>query len=168
MFFKTSWTRIRSVFFLGRHYHRICHQLTIYGMNSVDVFATVQIHRKHYRSCVTHMCTRGTTSHKPLSNDWLVLCVGDAKLSLLKEAIIHVTEFRKPPYCMTISVSMICSDNDLEKFCWHCLTCYAHMNLNYTIFVDIFLYVKIIEHQILVTFLLLTSIYNVFKKLSIY
>jgi len=42
------------------------------------------------------------------------------------------------------------------------------MNLNYTIFVDIFLYVKIIEHQILVTFLLLTSIYNVFKKLSIY
>ena len=128
----------------------------------------VKIHRKHYRSCVTNLCTSGTTSHTPLSNDWLVLCVGDAKLSLLKEVIIHVTELRKPPYCMTISVSMICSDNDLEKFCWHCLTCYAHMNLNYTIFVDIFLYVKIIEHQILVTFLLLTSIYNVFKKLSIY
>jgi hypothetical protein len=29
------------VFFLGRHYHRICHQLNIYWMNSVDdVFAT--------------------------------------------------------------------------------------------------------------------------------
>jgi hypothetical protein len=36
---------------------------------------------------------------------------------------------------------------------------YAHMNLNYTIFVDFFLYVKHIEHQTLVSFLLLTSIY---------
>ena len=31
-------------------------------------------------------------------------CVGDAKLSLLHEVVTHVTEFRKPPYCMTISV----------------------------------------------------------------
>jgi hypothetical protein len=30
----------------------------------------------------------------------------------------HVIELRKPPYCTTISsVSMICSDNDVEKFC---------------------------------------------------
>jgi len=29
----------------------------------------VNIHRKHYSSCVTHLCTSGTTSHKPLSND---------------------------------------------------------------------------------------------------
>jgi hypothetical protein len=64
----------------------------------------VKIHRKHYRSCVTHLCTSGKTCHKPLSNDWLVLCVGDAKLSLLLEVVTHVTEFRKPPYCMTISV----------------------------------------------------------------
>ena len=35
------------------------------------------------------------------------------------------------------------------------------MNLNYTIFVDFFLYVKNIEHQTLVSFLLLTSIYLV-------
>jgi hypothetical protein len=35
-------------------------------------------------------------------------------------------------------LSMICSDNDVEKFCWFCLICYAHMNLNYTIFVDFF------------------------------
>jgi hypothetical protein len=35
-------------------------------------------------------------------------------------------------------LSMICSDNDVEKFCWYCLICYAHMNLNYTIFVDFF------------------------------
>ena len=80
------------------------HQLNINGMNSVDVFATVKIQRKHYRSCVTHICTSGTTSHKSLSNDWLVLCLGKAKLSLLKEVVTHVTELRKPPYCMTISV----------------------------------------------------------------
>ena len=54
---------------LGRHYHRLCHPLSIYGMNSVDVSATVTTHRKHYRSCVTHLCTSGTTSHKPVSND---------------------------------------------------------------------------------------------------
>jgi hypothetical protein len=53
---------------------------------------------------VTHLCTSGTTSHKPLSNDWLVLCVRDAKLSLLQEMVTHVTELCKPPYCMTISV----------------------------------------------------------------
>ena len=49
----------------GRHNH----QLNIYGMNSVDVFATVRIHRKQYRSCISHLYTSGTTSHKPLSND---------------------------------------------------------------------------------------------------
>jgi hypothetical protein len=43
--------------------------LNMYGMNSVEVFATVKFHRKHYRSCVTHLWTSGTTSHKPLSND---------------------------------------------------------------------------------------------------
>jgi hypothetical protein len=35
-------------------------------------------------------------------------------------------------------LSMICSNNDVEKFCWFCLICYDHMNLNYTIFVDFF------------------------------
>ena len=86
------------------HYHRICHQLNIYGMNSIDVFATVRIQRKHYRSCVTHLRKSGTIFHKPLSTDWLVLCIGDAKLSLLQEVVTHVTELHKPPYCMTISV----------------------------------------------------------------
>jgi hypothetical protein len=104
VFVKTFWTRITSVFFLGRHYHRICHQLNIYGMNSVDVFTTVKIHLKHYRSYVTYLWTSGTTSHKPFSNDWLVLCVGDAKLALSQEVVTHITELRKPPYWMTISV----------------------------------------------------------------
>ena len=44
------------------------------------------------------------TSHKPFSNDWLVLCVRDANMSLLQEVVIHVTEARKLLYCMTISV----------------------------------------------------------------
>ena len=60
--------------------------------------------RKHYRSCVTHLCTSGTTSHKFVSNDWLAICIIYAKLSLLQEVVTHVTELRKPPYCMTISV----------------------------------------------------------------
>jgi hypothetical protein len=53
----------------GRHYHRICHQLNIYGMNSAEVLAIVNVHLKHYKNCVTYLCTSGTTSHKPLSND---------------------------------------------------------------------------------------------------
>jgi hypothetical protein len=88
VFVKTFGTRITSVFFLDRHYHRICHQLNIYGMNSVDVFATVKIHRKHYRSCATHLCTSGTTSLKPLSNDWLVLWVGDGHTRWTPQAFI--------------------------------------------------------------------------------
>jgi hypothetical protein len=55
-----------------------------------------------------------------------------------------------------LCLSMICSDNDVETFCWYCLICYAHMNVNYTIFV---LYVRNIEHQTLVSFLFLTSKY---------
>ena len=80
-------------------------QLNIYGMNSVDVFVTVKIHWRHYRCCVMHFYTSGTTSHKYLSNDWLVLCVGDAKLSLLQMVVTHVTEFCKHPYSMT---SFVC------------------------------------------------------------
>ena len=55
VFVKTFWDRITFVFLLGRHYHRICQQLNMYGMNSVDVFTTVKIHQKHYRSCVMHL-----------------------------------------------------------------------------------------------------------------
>ena len=50
VFVKTFLTKITSVFFLGRHYHRIGHQINIYGMNSVDVFATVTIHRNATRA----------------------------------------------------------------------------------------------------------------------
>ena len=53
---------------------------------------------------MTHFCTSKTTFHKPLSNDWFVLSVGDAKLSLLQEVVTHLTELRKPPFSMTVSV----------------------------------------------------------------
>lgn len=97
VYVKTFWDRITFVFILDRHYHRICQQLNMYGMNSINVFTTVRIHQKHYRSCVMHLCLSGTTSHKPLSNDWMVLCVRDAKLLLLQEVVRHVTELCKPP-----------------------------------------------------------------------
>jgi hypothetical protein len=42
-----------------------------------------------------------------------------------------------------------------------------YMNLNYTTFVDFFLYVKNIEHQTLVSFLLLTSIVNISKRIVV-
>ena len=91
-----------SVFFLGRHYHRICHQLNIYGMNSVDMFSLVKIHRKHYRSCVTHLCTSGTTFHKPLSNDWLVLW--RRRCEAVDAARGGHTRYWTPETCMAISV----------------------------------------------------------------
>ena len=83
-----------TVFFLRRHYHRICHQLNIYDMNSADVFAIVKIHRKHYRSCVT----------QAFSQRLIGAMRRRAKLSLMEEVVTHVTELRKPQYCMTISV----------------------------------------------------------------
>jgi hypothetical protein len=101
VFVKTFWTRITSAFFLGRHYYRICHQLNNYGMNSLYVFATVKIYRKHYLSCVTHLCTSETTSHKPLCTDWLYAL---EKLSLLQEVVMYVIEISKLPYCTTIYV----------------------------------------------------------------
>ena len=42
VFGKALWNRIISVFFPDRYYHMIWHQLNIYGINSVDVFATVK------------------------------------------------------------------------------------------------------------------------------
>jgi hypothetical protein len=94
--------------------------------STVDVFATVKIHRKHYRSCVTHLCTSVTTSHTPLSNDWLVMrqrCEavvaargGHTRYWTPKTSILHDNFY----------LSMICSDNDVEKFWWYYLICYAH------------------------------------------
>ena len=96
VFVKTFGTRIRSVFLHGRHYHRICHQLNLYVVNSVaDVFASPN-------QPETLQDLRDALVHE--WNHWLVLCVRDAKLSLLQEVVTHVTELCKPPYCMTISV----------------------------------------------------------------
>ena len=56
-FVKNFWDRITSVLFLGRHYHRIGHQLNIYGIHSVEVFATVKTHR-NTTEAAWHTCAR--------------------------------------------------------------------------------------------------------------
>jgi hypothetical protein len=53
---------------------------------------------------------------------------GGTRYWTLQTSILHDN------FCL----SMICSDNDIEKCCWYCLICYAHMNLNYTIFFNLF------------------------------
>jgi hypothetical protein len=159
VFVKTFWTRITSVFFLGRHYHRICHQLNIYGMNSVDMFTTIKIQNKSWTEivmqygglwssveCVTTSC----------SNDSFASLTHRTNQSLVCGMLFHSCTSASCSYYTLLNstnlhtawqfLSMICFDNDVEKFCWYCLICYAHMNLNYMIFVDFFLYVKNIEH----------------------
>jgi len=153
---KTFWTRITSIRVLP--WTALSPDLSPIE-HIWDEFGKRVRHRKHYRSWVTHLCTSGTTFHKPLSNDWLVLCVGDAKLSLLQEVFTHVTEFHKPPYCMTISVCprfvlimMLRNFVDIALFVmpiWIWIIRFFSIS---------FLYVKNIEHQTLVSFLLLTSI----------
>ena len=72
-------------------YHRICHQLNIYRMNSVDVFAIVKIHQNHYRGCVTHLI------------DWFY--ASEMRSCRCCKRWSHtLLNFRKPPHCMTISV----------------------------------------------------------------
>ena len=134
VFAKTFWTRITSVFFLGRHYHRICHQLNIYGMNLVDVFATIKIYRKHYRSSVTHLWNN-------IPQAFIQRLIGSMRRRC--EAVVAArgghTRYWTPQTPIlhdNLCLSMICSDNDIGKFCWYC--CCTHMNLNYTIFVDLF------------------------------
>jgi hypothetical protein len=53
---------------------------------------------------------------------------GHTRYWTLQTSILHDN------FCL----SMICSDNDIEKCCWYYLICYAHMNLNYTIFFNLF------------------------------
>ena len=135
------WNRITSVFFHGRHYHRICHQLNIYGMNSVDVFVSVKTHRKKLQEL------RDTLVHEwnNIPQAFIQRLIGSMRWRC--EAVVvarggHIrywtpqTSILNDNFCL----STICSDNDVEKFCWYCLICYANMKLNYTIFVDFFLY----------------------------
>ena len=126
VFVKIFWTIITSVFFLSRHYHRICHQLNIYGMKSVDVFANV----KTLQELRDALVEEHPTSLYP-TIDWFCASEiaargGHTCYWTLQTSILHDN------FCL----STICSDNDVEKCCWYCLICYAHMNLNYTIFVD--------------------------------
>ena len=133
VFVKTFWTRITFVFFLGRHYHQICHQLNIYGMNTVDVLTTGNTTRAAWGTCAR--VEQHRTSLFP-TIDWFYASEmrsyrwwkrwSHMLLNSEQTSILHDN------FCL----SMICSDNDVEKLCWYCFICNAYMNINYTIFVD--------------------------------
>jgi hypothetical protein len=153
VFVKTFCTRITSVFFFGRHYHRICHQLNIYGINSVDVFATLKYTGNTtgaaWRTCA--WVEQHPTSLYP-TIEWFYTsemrscrCCKRWSHALLNSTNLHSA-------WQFLSVHDLFCDNDVEKFCLYCLICYAHMNLNYTIFVDFFSLCKHIEHQTLYRF----------------
>ena len=138
-FVKSFWTRIRSVFLLGRHYHRICHQLNIYVMNSVvDVLASQNQPEtlQELRDALVHewnhipqtFIQRLIGSMRQRCEAVVAARSGPTRYWTLQTTILHDN------FCLSI----ICSDNDIEKYCWYCLISYAHMNLNYTIFFDLF------------------------------
>jgi len=160
VFVKTFWTRITSVFFLVRHYHRICYQLNIFGMNSVDVSKSIgNTTGAAWRTCArveqrpTRLIQRLIGSMRRRCESVVAARGGHTRYWTLQTSILHDN------FCL----SMICSDNDVEKFCWYCLICYAHMNLNYTIFVDFFSLCKTYwaSNPCIVSFVdLLSNIYN--------
>ena len=69
-----------------------------------------QIHRKQYRSCVTHLCTSGDN----IPQAYIQRLIGSMRRR-----------------CEAVATAKGCHTR-------YCLMCYAHMNLNYTIFVDNF------------------------------
>jgi hypothetical protein len=153
------------VFFFGRHYHRICHQLNIYGKNTVDVFVTGNTTGAAWRTCARVEQHRTSLY---ITIDWFY--ASEMRSCRLWKRWSHMllNSEQTSILCDNFCLFMICSDNDVEKFCWYCLICYAYMNINYTIFVDFIFSVKNIEYQTLVSFLSLTSIFqslvlNVFK-----
>lgn len=85
-----------------------------------------------------------------------------------REVVAHVTELHNPPICKTnLCLSMTCSDNNVEKLCWYCLICFAHININYTFLSIYLIFVQNIEYWLFVSSLLLTSIsgfcYSIFR-----
>jgi hypothetical protein len=59
-------------------------------------------------------------------------------------------------------LSMICSDNDVEKFCWYCLICNEYKLYDFCRF--FVLYVKNIEHQTLYYNTEISSLHPSFKQ----
>ena len=124
---------------LGRHYHRICHQLNIYGMNSVDVFATLKYTGNTigaaWRTCA--WVEQHPTSLYPTIESFYTSEMRSCRCcKRWSHALLNSTNLHSA--WQFLSVHDLFCDNDVEKFCLYCLICYAHMNLNYTIFVDFF------------------------------
>ena len=69
---------------------------------------------------------------------WLLGCMRRRCEAVVAARGVHIRYWtpQTPILHDNFCLSMICSDNDVEKCCWYYLICYAHMNLKYTIFVD--------------------------------
>ena len=157
MFVKTIWTRITSVFFFGRYYHRICHQLNIYGMNLPPSKSTGSTTVAGWRNC-----TRFNWNN--IQQDFIQRLIGYMRRRC--EAVVAArgghTRYWTPQtsilhynFCLSMIVLIMMLRNFVDIAL---LVIYAHMNLN-TLFVHFFpLYKKHIKHQTLGSFLLLTSI----------
>jgi hypothetical protein len=67
----------------------------------------------------------------------LVICIGEAVVAARGG---HACYWNQQTSMLhdNLCLSMICSDNDVDNFCWYCHNCCAHMNLKYTIFVEFF------------------------------
>ena len=138
-------------------------------MSSVDVFATTKIQRKHYMSCVTHLCTNWTIS-------FIQRLIGYMRRRC--EAVVAArgghTHYWTPQTSIlndNFCLSMTCSYNDVEKLCCYCFICYTHMNLNYTSFVIFFCLCKILSIKPLCHFFcwsILTNIVIIFDIIHLH
>ena len=88
-------------------------------------------------------------------------CHGSVKMIVNEQWVWCMLEWLTRPLqtmCLELTISRLMirlrqTVMSNEKFCWYCLICYVHMNLNNTICDDFFSLCKNIEHQTLVSFL---------------
>ena len=69
---------------------------------------------------------------------WLFGCMRRRCEAVVAARGVHTRYWTPQTHILhdNVSLSMICSDNDVETCCWYCLICYAHMNLKYTMFAN--------------------------------
>jgi hypothetical protein len=140
VFVKTFWTRITSsVFFIDRHYH-----LDLSTIEHLwDELGRRVRHRQNPPETPQELCDALVHEWNNIPQAFIQRLIN--YISGRCEAVVAVrgghTRYWTPQSSIlhdNFCLSMICSDNDVEKMCWYCLICNAHMNLNYTIFFDLF------------------------------
>jgi hypothetical protein len=154
VFVKTFWTRITPVFFLGRHLSP--------GLSPIEHLWNELSRRVRHRQNPPETPQELHDALEHLWNNIWQVFIQRLIVSMRRrcEAVVAArgghTRYWTPRTSMHdhFCLSMICSDNDVETFCWYYLICYDHINLNYTI---CSLYVKHTKHQTLVSFVLLTG-----------